>query len=71
MLWHRAELYVDFMLLSGAMMFVNNRLLMHARTAYEGWPEVGAFSCYGVCECRCLSWARSLRISSTLAMSIM
>lgn len=39
-LWNRSELYIDFMLQPGDMMFVNNRLLMHARTDYEDWPEV-------------------------------
>lgn len=31
-------MYVDFMLQPGDMVFVNNRLLMHARTDYEDWP---------------------------------
>lgn len=38
-LWHRESLYYDFMMQPGDIQFVNNRLLMHARTDYEDWPE--------------------------------
>ncbi|MGB0466246.1 MAG: TauD/TfdA family dioxygenase [Pontibacterium sp.] len=42
-LWHRPELYIDMMMQPGDMQFVNNRLLMHARTDYEDWPEPERF----------------------------